>query len=863
MFGSKSASTGLVRYNGIQVQSSLVGAPITLGWGRGRIKCNLIWYGDFKSVAKKQTAGKGGGSTTSYAYYASFIAGLCEGPIQGIRTVYQNSSVWTGSNALRNAKLGGAMLGQAGQAPWGYMTSQHPDQARGYSSTAYVYASNFSLGSSPTMPNFTFEVDFAIQAGSGPDANPKDIATDYLTNPQYGLPSWTASFNADWGDWANYCTAAGLLLSPVEESQRAASDFLTEILLASNSDACWSEGALKIRPYGDQEITGNGVTWTPDLTPVFDLTEDDLLPDQDGPVQLQILDQSDAYNMVQVEYLNRATNYASEIAQAQDIANIDRYGRRTQNPTTIHSICDAQVAQQVTQLLLQRSLYRRDVYSFKLAWNTDILEPLDYLTLTTTTDGLKLNRQLVQIIEIEEDDGGIKSIKAEGVAVGSANAALYSTHSGSGYQPNADVAPGSVSPPLIFNPPTSLITAGNEVWIAAGSTSPTWGGCEVWVSADNVSYAQVGVITGAARYGVLTAALPSHADPDDVDTLSVDLSTSLGALTSATAAEAAAGATLSLVGAELVGFETATLTGANAYDLTGLRRGMQATAPGAHAIGDHFARLDDAIFKYPYSSLNVGSTIYVKLPSFNLWGRATEDISTVPAYTAAVAPATALPDQVTGLALAHPWNGSTLSVVCDPSARAENYKFRFYDVDETTLLREVVTTTPSASYTASLAAQDGVRRAYAMEVIASNAAGDASPSSWLSVSNSAPPAVTSPSIPNADTTIVATCDASADPDLAGYLLFYSATSGFNPSNEGYVVSCGIPSIPLYGLAAGTYFGRIAAYDGWSGDPAFLNLSSEISFTVAIGGGSTPSGGGSGGGGGGGWTGGGGGHLNID
>lgn len=843
------AANGLVRYNGIKVQSSIAGAAITIGWGLARTKCNLLWYGDFKSVAQKQKGGKGGGggSVTSYSYYSSFIAGLCEGPIRGVRTVYLNSSVFSGGSALLQAGLGGVMLGTAGQSPWGYMTSAHPSEALGYSSTAYVYASNFSLGTSPTLPNFTFEVDFGIQGPGGSDANPKDIVTDYLTNVQYGLPGWSSAFNANWSDWSNYCLANNLLLSPVEETQRAARDFVSEMLLASNSDAAWSEGVLKIKPYGDAAATGNGVTWTPNLTPVYDFTEDDLIPIDGNPVQLEILDQAQAYNFVQVEYLNRATQYATEIAQAQDKANIDRYGRRSAGgATTIHSICDAQVGQQVAQILLQRSLYRRDVYTFALTCNTDILEPLDYVTLTTTTDGLLLNRQLVQITEITEDEQALKTIKGEGVLVGTANASLYSTHSGSGFAPNQDVAPGSVVSPVLFNPPTSLVAAGTEVWLAAGSSSPNWGGCEVWISADNVSYSKIGVVEAPGRYGVLTASLASHADPDTTNTLAVDLSACLGTLAAATAAEANAGGSLCLVGNELVTFQGASLTSANHYSLTSLRRGFLGTAPAAHSIGDRFVRLDQAIFKFSYTSPSVGGTTYVKLPSFNIFGRALEDISTVTAYTLNPAPATSLPEQATGLALAgggSTWVGDTIYFVCNPSARATSYKFLIYRIDETTLLRTIVSATPTAAYGATDAAIDGVQRAYHVKVIASNAAGDAAASSWLSVTNAAPAAVSSPAIGGGTTAATATCSTSSDPDLSGYILFYSASSGFDPATVGGVVASGVPSITVFGLTAGTYYGKIGAIDAWSANPSFLNLSSEISFTITAGGGSSPSGGG--------------------
>jgi len=859
--GGKTTSTTATKLDGISIQSSVLGSVVPRGWGTARGSCNLGWTGAFTAIPHTTTtkSGKGlGGKSknTTYTYTASLILFIADGQITSIRTVYKDQAVFTNGSTSAIAQAGLSLAtGAVDQPVWGYLTSKFPSQALSYSGLTYAYAADYDLGDSGSIANHGFEIVFPVKMAGLDDADPKDIVTDFLTNPTLGIPGWSSSLLADLSDYSLYCRASNLLLSPILDSQRTASDFLTEITDASNSDPFWSEGVLKIRPRGDGPVTGNGITWTPNLTPIYDLDEDDFSPEEgEPPVTLNIMDQTNAYNVVQVEFLDRANQYNTAIQPSSDLDNIITYGRRVQDPTSWHSICDASVAAIASQLLCQRTLYIRRQFVFRLPWDFVLLEPTDLVTLTTRSDQLKLNRQLVRILEIDEDEDGLLTFTAEEVIVGTSSAALYAAHSSGGYQGNTDVAPGSVSSPFLINAPSSMTGTNPEVWCAVASTSPTWGGCEVWVSVDGDSYSMIGTVNGPARYGVLTASLPSHADPDSTNTLSIDLSASVGALLGGTVAEMNAAATLSLVGDELVAYQDADLTGANTYDLSPLRRGLYGTIIGAHAVGDRFVRLDDAIFKFDYTGLNVGSTIYVKLPSFNIYGRATEDLSTATAYTVSLVPATALPDEVTGLALAHAWNGSTLAVVCDPSARAENYKFRFFDTDETTLLREIVTTTPSASYTSSLAAQDGVRRAYAIEVIASNAAGDASPSAWLTVTNNAPDAVTTPAIPDATTTVTATCDASADTDLAGYALFYSSTSGFDPSTAGYVVTCGIPSIPLYGLASGTYYGRIAAFDGWSADPAFLNLSSEITFHVSTGGGSTPSGGGAGGGGGGGYSG---------
>lgn len=858
--GGKTTSTSSPKLNQLSVQSSSLGLPLTLGWGRGRLKCNLIWYGAFTAIPHTTTtsAGKGlggGSKDTTYTYTASIIMGLCEGGatgIQGIVTVYKDTSVFTNGATTALAQAGLSLaVGTPTQATWGYLTSKFPLEASNYSGISNVYAQDYDLADSATLSNHSFEADFAIQLGGGVvDADPKDVITDFLTNAASGVPGWGSGLLGDMSDYSLYCRASNLLLSPVLESQTTANSILTEWLLATNSDTVWSEGVLKFFSYGDAAVTGNGVTWTPNLTPAYALGEDDFCENDDGPVQQDIVDQSDAYNIVQLEFLDRANQYNVGIATAPDLANIVTYGPRKQDPTTVHCICDAGIAQISAQLYVQRTLYIRDQFSFQVPWNFALLEPgIDLLTLTTVSDELNLTEELVRIIQIDEDEDGLLTMTCEGMTIGAGNAATYASHSGSGYQPDANVAPGSVSTPALINAPTSLTNGDPEIWCAVASSSTTWGGCEVWISVDDITYSRAGRINGPARYGTITATLPNHADPDTTNTLAVDLGISLGALGSATAAEANAGGSLCIVGDELVTYQTATLTGANTYNLTTLHRGFLATIPASHSSGARFVRLDDAIFKFSYADLNVGSTIYVKLPSFNIFGNALEDISTLSPYTVSLAPSTALPDPVTGLALAHAWDGSALSVVCDPSARATAYKFRFYLPDETTLKREIVTSTPAATYTSTLAAQDGAARAYHIEVIATNDAGDAAPSAWLSVTNAAPATLSGVATSGTTATdATVTCTASSDPDLAGYVVFYSSTSGFDPSTTGGVVSSGIPSVSIFGLAAGTYYALMAAYDGWTGVPSLLNLSSQVSFTISTGGGGAPSGGGTGGGG---------------
>lgn len=219
--------------------------------------------------------------------------------------------------------------------------------------------------------------------------------------------------------------------------------------------------------------------------------------------------------------------------------------------------------------------------------------------------------------------------------IGIGTASLYQRQNtaGSGVDTLAD--PGDSNPPIIFEPPAALSGGALEVWII-GSGGADWGGCQVWVSSDNTTYALAGTIYRGGRQGTLTAALPSHADPDAANTLSVDLGESQGQMLSGTLADADNFVTLCYCDGELVAYQTATLTAPYRYDLTYLRRGVYGTPVNAHSSGGNFARFgpnDPSLFRYRYPGNFIGRTIYLKLPAFNMFGQSLQDLSTLTADT--------------------------------------------------------------------------------------------------------------------------------------------------------------------------------------------------------------------------------------
>ncbi|MDP3124612.1 MAG: phage tail protein [Thiobacillus sp.] len=632
--GGGTISTVEPKIGALSIQNSAFGLPIGLFWGKARLSGNMMWFGDFTAIPHTTTqssGGKGGGGVTSqnttFTYTAAFIFGLSEGPINSI------DQVWSGKEKTTFAALGMTLLpGTIPQSVWPHLTTNHPAEALSYPGIASVAHSAFNLGSSASLPNLSFEANGPRQFGSGiVDARPDEIITDMLSSPIYGagFPASRLSVTA----YRTYTQAEGLFLSPVINSQQPAAQHLDDILKATNSAPLWSEGLLKILPYGDTSVTGNGVTYTPAITPVYDLTDDDYFPASKGdrPIKIRRKPVADAYNQLQVEFRNRANEYNIEPAEAKDLGNISAFGLRSAEPVRLHAICEGSIANKVANALLQRKLYIRNEYEFRLCWRHCLLESMDIVTLTHAPLGL--DHFQVRIKEVEEDSGGMLRVVAEEFPFGVATPALIQTQQPSGYSVDFSVAPGNANAPVLFEPPMSLAGQGRyELWLAT-SGGVNWGSAEVWVSWDDATYKRVGVVQGGARHGALSAALASGSDPDTTNTLAVDLSVSRGELISGTLADRDDLLTLCYVDGELISYQTATLTAANKYNLTSLRRGAHGTPVGVHNIDTKFVRLDDAVFRYAYEVSDIGKTLYIKLRSLNTFDSGAEELATLTAYT--------------------------------------------------------------------------------------------------------------------------------------------------------------------------------------------------------------------------------------
>lgn len=626
-FRGRTTTTRANKISEFTVNTAEYGAVVPEIIGTVRTAGNVIYYDDFTAHEHREThkAGKGGRSkqvSITYTYTVAVILGLCEGPVSGI------GKVWIGKN-VHNYPADDIQLtlfdGKENQQPWAYTQGKHPDKALPYPGLAYM-AGVIDLGDSGSMPSYNFEVKGRLlETGDGIDVNPADYIRYVLD--KIGKKDMQI-IGLD--NYRKYCKEADLLISsPSDEDAKAAREVVNEIAKLTNAYVFWSNDKLKIVPLADRPV-GN---WVPDKTGITDLTADDFLPQSGGAlVTYKRKDSSAIYNQFPVEFINRANGYEKESVSYEFTEDIKNYGVRADSVTNAHYIYTKERAVKIAEQLARNNKYERTQYTFKLDWSLCRLEVGDLVRLTDENSGIF--EQVAVINGITEGTDGCLTVTAISRAPGDYPAAKYNVHAND--RPYIDynkIAPDTV--PVIFQPPADLTADGLELWIAAKGKADGWGGCTVYVSDDNTNYRTAGQIAGSARCGKLTQPLspmPNHPSGNQVFVTCNDQ------LLSGTPQDAQRKNTLCWIDGECISYVNANLRSNGAWLLSGLYRGQCNTVVRMHAKDTDFIRLDNSVFKVPFTKDDIGKKIYLKFCSYNIFGAGNQDLSEVKAYEYTLTP---------------------------------------------------------------------------------------------------------------------------------------------------------------------------------------------------------------------------------
>src|SRR5438067_10477909 len=239
--------------NSLRYNISQAGSAVPLLFGVQRVTVNLLEFWGFTGSSGGK-GGKGlgnsGGKKGSNQQFAVNIAlGLCQGPITFTDGTGAALRIWANGGVaagLAAVGLNGYSGTDAQPADPVFASADTNTPVVGYSGTAYVTGTPLQLGSSPALPNISFEI-YGLMAGTaGPnfphDARPDRIVTDLLTNPRYGtgFPAVNLDIAGSLADWGNYCQAAQLAMSLLLDKQQPAARWLEEIVLLTASAIVWS-----------------------------------------------------------------------------------------------------------------------------------------------------------------------------------------------------------------------------------------------------------------------------------------------------------------------------------------------------------------------------------------------------------------------------------------------------------------------------------------------------------------------------------------------------------------------------------------------------------------------------------------------
>lgn len=699
LFGGHNTTIRENKISSFTVSTAEYGSTVPEILGTTRISPNVIYYDDFTAHEHRQSqkSGKGGGSRTTtitYTYTVAVILALCEGQISGIGKMWKDKSLYQ----YPNGDIGLTLFdGKADQKPWAYVAGKHPDKALAYPGLAYM-AGVIDLGDGGSMPSYNFEVKGKLlETGDGIDVNPADYILYVLNKIGLGGIEIDGIEN-----YRQYCNEADMLISTPSDKldAKAAREIINDIANITNAYIFWSNNRLKIVPRADRPVG----KWKPDKTIRYNLTPDDFIPQTGGVcVSYSRKDSSEIYNRISVEFLNRANAYEKEIVNYQDNDDIKDFGVRQASTTQAHYLYTKTRAVRLAEELYRKNKYERVKYTFKLDWAFCRLEPGDLVMLNDPLMGIE--NQPAMIDSATEDTNGIITFTAISRAKGDYSIAEYDVHQGERPFINTNVeAPDTI--PLIIQPPRALLGDVPEIWIAAKGAGDMWGGCKVFVSDDNDSYMLAGQIENTARMGTLVSGVTADATDIEVD--------STGTFVSANEKSAQMGDTRCWLDGECIDYVTASLLSNGHWKLSGCLRGQDGTTAAPHRAGCDFVRLDEAILKIKSTKRRMGSTVYLKFPSFNIFYTGDQDLSQVKAHEVTLKTYYLPPKAPTNLTVSKvDWNATQLKLKWqeDPDPIYDVIRYNIYlngaklaeDVKESFF---TYTATSSGTYTFTITAID-------------------------------------------------------------------------------------------------------------------------------------------------------------
>ncbi len=250
-------------------------------------------------------------------------------------------------------------------------------------------------------------------------------------------------------------------------------------------------------------------------------------------------------------------------------------------------ICTASETKQIAERTLYRLWSERTYYRLFLSRRWMALDP---------SDVVEIDDHKIRITQITWKNG---VMQIDGVDAGADD--LFSDAMAEGGESYLSSELGVVASVLHLMDLPLLRNEDNDagVYVAVGGNDG-WGGATLWRSPDGVNFTEKSSFMQPAISGTAASTLPPSSPyyKDSAGTVQVQLYQ--GILSSCTETQMLNGANISLLGGEIVQFQSATLLGPGLYELGSLLRGRQGTQEecGTHRTGEAFVLLSESTLQF-------------------------------------------------------------------------------------------------------------------------------------------------------------------------------------------------------------------------------------------------------------------------
>ena len=601
MIDSELARENATKMSDLKLSGSAYGVGIPRVWGRARVGGNVIWAAqDAKGNHLVQHKG-GGKAGQSSSYTATFAVAVCVG-----ETVFPDGSSDGRSATLKRIWADDLLIYDADDIALGHQKnyvcklnsnlffhsgteSQAVDSVilakmgssltPAYRGLAYFVLQDFSLTKfGNRLPNFSIEVDMGSATYGDPIKHMCQLA---------GIDSSAIDVSA----------ATDSVYGVVIGGSAAADNSIAGLLVSGNYDMPEVDGVLRVIPRGgspsvtvssnDIGASTNGRSDNPKYTRTRKMRWE--MP---GKFELSFMDKDRDYQQ----------GVQSAIRQSENIANTIS--------TSTPACMTATIARRIAYRELDREWIECETFAFTLPWRYLSVAPADVITFPSDTGSVRLRVTDVSFAAVGEIHVAAVLESAEVLTQ------VVAGDSGSTPATTVDA----------YFATTFSAWSGREIrdsdqqsagfYVAAGGDNG-WPGGTVYYSLNGGTSWIQGPAIGQSVFGVTAGTLSASGATantfDNTNTVGIDVSLSFGSVGSVDDSAILAGRNHALIGSEILGVGTSSVTGTYTFTLSHLRRGERGTAMSGHASGDQFVLLGDNVVRVSLPDSTIGTTVLVKV----------------------------------------------------------------------------------------------------------------------------------------------------------------------------------------------------------------------------------------------------------